>query len=186
MSTKSNVSTAKPKTGGALYVAPAGTTVPTDATTALDAAFKSLGYMSEDGLVNSTNKTREDIKAWGGDIVDSPQTEYKDTFKGKLIEALNIDVLKTVYGSNNVSGALATGITVKANGGETDELVFVAEMVMRNGALKRVVIPCGKVTEMSDINYKAGDPISYEITITAYALDDDPDGNTHYEYIIRS
>ena len=37
-----NVTTAKPKIDGAIYSAPKGTTLPTDAKTALDAAFKPL------------------------------------------------------------------------------------------------------------------------------------------------
>ena len=43
-----NVTTGKPKTGGAVFRAPLGTALPTDAKTALDEAFKNLGYCSED------------------------------------------------------------------------------------------------------------------------------------------
>ena len=43
MSNSSHVTTAKPKVGGAIYSAPLGTELPTDATTALNTAFKSLG-----------------------------------------------------------------------------------------------------------------------------------------------
>ena len=49
-----NVTAAKPKIGGAVYSAPLGTTLPKDATTALDKAFKALGYISEDGLKMKT------------------------------------------------------------------------------------------------------------------------------------
>ena len=94
MSETSNVTAAKPKVGGGIYSAPLGTALPTDATTTLNTAFKNLGYVSEDGVTNSDERSTNDIKAWGGDTVNTVQTEKKDTFKYTLIEALNIDVLK--------------------------------------------------------------------------------------------
>ena len=180
MPTVTNVSAATPGVSGAIYRAPIGTTLPTDATSALNVAFVELGYVSEDGLVNTNSPETENIKEWGGTDVLNVLTEKTDEWQCTLIEVLNVNVLKAIYGANNVSGTLATGITVTANTDEQEEAIWVVDMVMRNGVLKRVVIPNGKISELGYITYKRDEAVGYEITLTGLA---DTYGNTHYEYI---
>lgn len=173
-----NVAVGKPKVKGAVFRAPAGTTLPTSASATLDEAFDNLGYVSEDGVVNSNSPESEEIKAWGGDTVLTTQTSKPDTFQFTLLEILRSSVMEAVYGSSNVSEASGER-TITANSKEVEEGVWVIDMILGK-SMKRIVIPSGKISELGDITYKDDEAIGYEITVSAMP---DESGNTHYEYI---
>lgn len=174
-----NVTTGTRRFDGGIYIAPLGTAVPTDASTDLGAEYKNLGYVSEDGVVNSLNKTSKDIKEWGGDTVMTVNTGQNDTFKLKYIESMNLEVLKSIYGSENVTESNGA-VTVKVNAKDAGAAVYVIDMAQNGGRLKRIVIPRGTVSALGDIVYKNDTPVGYDVTISAGL---DTNGNTHYEYI---
>lgn len=183
MNTASNVSAGKPKSTGAIWAAPKGTTLPTSTSEALDNAFSCLGYVSEAGVVNSTSIESSKIKAWGGDTVLVIFSSKEDAYKFTLIEVKNVDVLKFVYGADNVSGDLATGLIVTANNSQPDEVSLVIDMIMSDNTAKRVVIPTASISEIGDITYSDADAIGYETTVDCIP---DTDGNTHYEYVKKT
>lgn len=180
---KSYVSTGKPKVGGAVYIAETTATMPTDAGTTLGDGWTSLGYISEDGVTNENSPECDTAKAWGGDIVLNLQTEKADNFTFTLIGVLDADVLKAVFGDENVTGTLATGITVSSKTEQLGAKAWVIEMIMREGAVKRILIPNGEITEIGEIVYKDDEAAGYEITIAAMP---DSNGVTHKEFILRS
>lgn len=181
-----NVTAGKPNTGGAVYRAPLSSSLTLPSSTVTDmstlTAFKELGYVSDAGVVNSNNPSSNDIKAWGGNNVLNTQTDKPDTFKFTLLEVLKIDVLKAVYGSDNVTEDSSTHeITVKANADEGEYGAWVIDMIMRGGKAKRVVIPNAKIANIEDITYSDTAAVGYGITLSCMP---DSAGNTHYEYIL--
>lgn len=177
--TATNVTVGKPNVSGAVYRAPIGTTLPTDATTALDAAFVSLGYVSEDGLSNNNELSVEATKAWGGNIVLRSLTEMNDEFALTLIETKNVDVLKAVYGDDNVTVDASGNVTVNVVAEDPEEAVWVFELALRGGIARRIVIPDGAITSRDEITYNDSDAVGYGITISAYP---DASAKTHVEY----
>lgn len=178
----SNVTTGKPMTTGAVFRAPLGSTLPTDTKAELDPAFICLGYVSEDGVSNSAAPDTDTVKAWGGDPVLYTNNGREDTFQMTLIEATNVEVLKTAYNSSNVTGTLKDGMTVRVNSDDAEEAAYVVDLILKGGMRKRIVIPDAKVTDLGDITYSDGDPVGYEVTLSAlpYAAFE---GDTHREYI---
>jgi len=179
-----NVAAGKPMATGGVLVAPLGTVLPTDATTALAEAAVGLGYISEDGLTDSGERSSDKRRAWGGDIVLVSQTEFSQTYQFTLIESKNGDVLKVVYGDDNVTVTEATAThgtrhAVAVNGEELPHKVFIFEINMGKGAKRRIVVPNAQVTEVGERTYVDGTEVSYPVTIEAF---EDASGNNAYQY----
>lgn len=173
-------SAGKPKAvSGAIYVGPKGTTLPTDASATLAPAFKSVGFISDEGVTNAYSISSEDSKSWGGLVVMNTITERQDDFKFKMISPHNVDAKKVVYGDNAVTVDASTGATTVAVGAdEPEEKIFIIEMIIA-GIATRIVVPNGKLKELEDIVYNDSDPVGYGVTIAAMA---DTNDKTHYEY----
>lgn len=179
MANEKYVTSAKPKIGGAVYNAVATTPLPENASSALNASFKALGYCGEDGLVNNATKTFDAIKAWGGDTVEMAMSEFADTFTFTLIETLNEDVLKAVHGDANVT-VTGTDKAIKFNSTDVPASEWVFDMVLKGGVLCREVIPNGKIAEIGEFAYRDNEVAGYAITLRALP---DASGNTHYRYL---
>lgn len=153
-------------------------TLPTDATTALDPAIAPLGLVGDEGVSLTRERSTDDIRAWGGQIVRTVQTEFSETATLQFLESDKAEVLKEVYGADNVT-VTGTDIAIKHNEQELPPRAFVFDM--KDGAKRRrLVLPNAQITATEDITYVHSDIIRYGVTITAYP---DEAGNCAYEYI---
>lgn len=183
MANTNNISIGKPYVDGAIYKAPKGTPLPTTADETLDSAFESLGFVSDAGVTNTTEAESSDLKAWGGKEVMSNQTSKSDKYQFTLLEVLNVIVLKTVYGDDNVTVDENGNITVRANASDAVENSWVIDTLL-HGRRKRIVMPNAKVSAVGDLVYNNTDPLGYETTLSCFPYDEQNfGGDTHREYI---
>lgn len=172
-----NVSSAKGVKGGYIFRAPVGTKLPTDIKTVLDPAFKVLGFISEDGYVESLETDSEDIVDMNGDLMDSPQTSRVESAQFTLAE-IKADTLKVQYGEENVTDANGI-ITVKHNGDSVTTSAYVLELLLKNGRRWRKVVPKGQSSELDDLTIAVGELCARALTMK-YLTDEQ--GNTCYDY----
>lgn len=160
---------------GHIYKAPTGTTLPTDHTTALNAAFKELGYYTEDGFKLGKSKSSTDIKGHNGDVIRTVVTESKTTMDFTLKE-WNLEAAKAMFGSANVT--VATGTTIKVNSAAGDRCCWVLEAV--DGAtVTRTVLPDAQVvTDSQELAFSNSQSADFPVSLVCY-----PDGTGNSGYI---
>lgn len=174
---KDNITIGLPKSSGALYWAPAGTTLPTDASTALSSAFTLLGYVTEDGVTFTTTEEGNDIKAWGGDTVMHSQTGFSKTATFKLLETSSVAVLQFVFGEENVTVNDDGSMKWRSTSKQLPRGVMVCDTIHNNGSetprYHRQVLGDAQFTDRSgDQTYNNSDPLAFPVVVTAYKFQD--------------
>lgn len=131
------------------------------------------GYISEDGVSQTLDKSTTAIKAWGGQTVRTVTSDHEVSYTFTFLET-SAAVLAAYYGDPD---ATDTAVKIKRVDGLRQQWV----LDVLDGANRiRLVIPDGQITETGDISYKADDAIGYEVTVTCYP--DSSDVNV-YKYL---
>lgn len=152
---------------GEISVAPVATTAPTDATTALAGGFIGLGYVSDDGITETSDLSVDDITAWqNAKVVRSVVTGAKISYQFTLIQT-NKAIIEAGLGTTVTQTAPMGTYTIDpANTGGRKSFVF---QIIDGTNLKRIYVAEGEVTERGDTVYASGEPIGLELTVTAYS-----------------
>lgn len=174
---QANVSSAKGVKGGYIFSAPVGTELPTDIKTKLDPAFKCLGFLSEDGYVESVNEDADDINDMNGDVMDSTNSKRVESAQLTFAE-IKAATLRRQYGDANVTDENGL-ITVKHNADSHDVFAYVLDLVLKNNRRWRKVVPKGKSSELDDLTIASSELCQRALTMK-YLTDEQ--GNTCYDY----
>lgn len=158
---------------GALYVGPTTVTAPTSASSALGQDLKDLGYFSDDGVTETRDRSTDTIRGWQkAATLREVVTEASLSFQGVLVETKK-ETVELYYGS-----AVATDGSIKINPSNTGGRKTYVLDIIDGDELIRAYIPSGEITEVGDQTFASGEPIGYDVTVTAYLVTDG-DGNEY-------
>ena len=181
--TAANIVAGVPLATGGILIGDLTSAAPATASDALT-GFAAAGYIGEDGVTESNERSTDRIRAWGGDTVKVVQTEHNVTYQFTFLETLNADVLKAVYGEDNVLTTAATASTgtlheVQVNAATLPHKSYVFEV--KDGDAKiRIYVPDGQITEVGEITYSDSEVIGYQVTVEAFS---DELGNKAYKFL---
>jgi hypothetical protein len=133
---------------GAVYVAPVGTALPTSVLpfSTLNAAFRQVGYTSEDGVTFTDGKTIEDVRAWQAFYPIRKIITEKESSIEFVMRQWNQDNVVTAFGGGTIV-EMPGGVTKYLPPGPGD-LTFLAMVVEWTDGTNnfRLVLPRGQVT----------------------------------------
>lgn len=155
---------------GHVYVAPSGTALPTDASAALGASWKDLGYVSEDGVAFKFGRETQDLNAWQGDKVRVITLREPKTVEFALMQS-NSDVLTAAFGGGAVTSP-STGEYkfTPAAAGSNAERALVIEFV-DGGITYRYAFARVQVEGDVSFTLTRGGAVTYPITFGVLASD---------------
>lgn len=151
---------------GEIFVAPVGTTAPTDSTTALNAAFIGLGYTTENGVTIKRSTDREAINAWQSTTPLRYVYNGVDLSVGAEFLQSNKNTIKLFLGSGDFSG---TGGNYKADVPTVPSQDARALVVQfDDGTIhRRLYIPKCEVSEVGDSAVTRNAAQTYALTFAA-------------------
>ena len=159
---------------GAIWYAPTGTALPTDSTTALDAAFVNIGYAQDGFELDQTIKNQE-VNAWQtAEVVKVINTGITRKVMCEALE-MNKATVGLAWGGATITPGTAGVYTLTIpNAQLTKEFILVADW---NDGTKsqRVVIKRAALTALPKQKIGRQDTISFQFEVQALLPTDNSD-----------
>ncbi|MGI5247770.1 hypothetical protein [Dactylosporangium sp. CA-139066] len=164
---------------GLVWMAAPGSTAPTDATTALAAAWKNMGGMTEAGvsIKQSTSTTKK--KFYGSTVVQRTLvTEQEYTIEAVFGET-NARVMEVFWRKalNSITPAAVTGAFGTTAGVYTRQLYALVVDMVDGSNRARFYFPQVEVTGQGDVKIANSESLDWGVTLSAYP---DTSGNAIY------
>lgn len=158
-------------TTGPILSAPRGTALPAAISDTLDPAFVDSGYVSEDGLTLTPERSTEAVRDWSGSVVRELLTEFAARLAWAHLET-NEQSLKNYMGDDNVTVTAATS----TEGKRITALLRSSEMPRKSWSFKMkdgdsrvlIVVPDGQVSETGEVSFVKSSAVTWPVTLTTY------------------
>lgn len=155
---------------GLAWIGATGSTAPTDSTTALNAAFKNTGMITEDGLTVKFAESTKKIKAYGSPATQRTLvTDQEYTFDLAFLETNQYS--QAVFHRLAISAitpGVGTGAFSVTSGTFTRQL-YAGVFDMIDGVNHiRAYCPSLEVTGRADVKFSNGSEAPWGVTLTAY------------------
>ncbi|MCV7226059.1 hypothetical protein [Mycolicibacterium komossense] len=160
------------QTAGGLYIAPYGTELPTDVDEPLDAAFKSLGYVSSDGVTISIDGSTTPIEVWSGESIGSLRDKFQIDYSMSLYQVLSPHVNAAIFGDGSVTTAAATSqhgnrMKVAISSRMPKIATLILDAFFEDKAIRQVA-EFVQMSDIDDITLVHNEPMAFQPTFTVY------------------
>jgi hypothetical protein len=149
---------------GGVFFDATSAVAPTDATTALPANWRDVGYISEDGVVETRDRSTNNIIAWqNADTVRTVVTESSLTIQFVMIET-NPNSVELYYGVpvDDTDGSVE--IIPATTGGRRSMVLQYVDGTKWN----RMHVPIAEQVEVGELTWVSGEAVSYDVTMGGY------------------
>jgi hypothetical protein len=159
--------------GGAVFVAPVNTTMPTNPTTALNASFRELGYHTEDGVTFRDVPTTEGIRAWQSYYDVRRFTTAREASIGMTLHQWNEDTFALYFGGGTTTSPVAGVYKFEPPepGADPYQRAVVIEFSDGSDRNFRICAPTVELQESTEVTLNKGASAGLALTLTVLGSD---------------
>ena len=152
--------------GPGIFIAPEGSAAPTDATTALDAAYTTLGYLSEDGVTFAVSTDSESITPW------QSRSPVRTIITGR---ELTVDFTMLEFNAQNAALYFSQPVPVETDGSfdldvrsDSSSVTHTVVVDVKDGDVTmRYYFPRATLSEAGDMEITQSGAIGLPVTLSA-------------------
>ncbi|GAA2346961.1 hypothetical protein [Dactylosporangium salmoneum] len=168
---------------GLVWMAPIGSTAPTDASTSLAAAWKNMGGITEAGITVKLATQTTKKKFYGSAATQRTIVTDQDYSVDAVFGETNARTMEVFWRKalNSITPTVGTGAFATTAGSYTRQLyALVTDMVDGTNRM-RLYFPQVEVTNQNDVKVANTEAVEWGVTLSAYP---DTSGNAIYPFFV--